>query len=713
MLGLKRFRGKHEAYFASVALMATIYESRGDEIEAHAYTASLPDTLPKAMFKRPLPTLGRQPEELESITPVNSLDPPTVGDAEAHLKSTNDAINTGSSTNQASTDETGSKPSIQPTLFSEAPVGAVVSADTVTSSQEPEHSETAENNMLYPPQLPLQAANIPTSSIDDVSEPETHLDAKRTVSAPEVDAIAPRRTRKALMKQCDDKSTLGRASKHSRKLSIPELFSNPRLLWARRSSDNVVVDDSENGVVSEAVNGAQPDRTANGRGIASPPLTKAEPQVPGHLDRTAKDLAPLDYAAKAAAIRVLESSGTLTEFWSPNWNTRFLWAADQGHESVVRLLLSDWECQQVFKIRSARTSLIGPNRHRKVSVNVVDKDGRSALHIAATRGHSNIVQILVAHGATRYKRMAGLSPDAKNVCPGFGLTPFECAVRNRDLETVKVFLGGVSYYHAADRHGWNLLHHAAYSGDPEVFSILLETGLDPQTPSNDGTTCLHIAAMNGKSNIMNVILERHVDVERKDGSGSTPLLHAVSGGHTECVQLLESAGADTKWSNASGANLLHVASQRGHAQLIETLCSMGFALDAQDGTGLTPLHHAVYGCHGAGVEALYWLGASFRVVDNLGNSVLHIAAKVGSTSTIEKLIFLGADPNRQNEVGQTPIMLAAAEKHQEATKRLLAVKSDVDMQDSTRMTAFSLARANGRDALAQLLWRERLRWESK
>ncbi|MHC4537535.1 MAG: ankyrin repeat domain-containing protein, partial [Planctomycetota bacterium] len=116
--------------------------------------------------------------------------------------------------------------------------------------------------------------------------------------------------------------------------------------------------------------------------------------------------------------------------------------------------------------------------------NMKDKEGCTPLHIAAHRGHTAVVQLLSAEGA---------SVNARH-----------------------------------DEEGWMPLHVAAYSGHPDAVELLLAEGTDVNTRLHTGHTSLHLAAGNGHVDVVELLLAEGANIEARDNLGTTPLCKAAN-----------------------------------------------------------------------------------------------------------------------------------------------------------------------------------------
>ena len=192
--------------------------------------------------------------------------------------------------------------------------------------------------------------------------------------------------------------------------------------------------------------------------------------------------------------------------------TSLSWAAGNGHEVVVKLLLA------------------------KEGINPDSKDtrhGRTPLSWAAWRGHEAVVKLLLAK--------EGVDPDSKSKS---GRTPLSWAAEKGHEAVVKLLLAkeGVDPDSKRTKYGRTPLSWAARRGHEAVVKLLLaKEGVDPNSKDTEyGRTPLSWAAGKGHEAVVKLLLTKEgVDPDSKDtGNGRTPLSWAARKGHEAVVKLL-------------------------------------------------------------------------------------------------------------------------------------------------------------------------------
>lgn len=199
--------------------------------------------------------------------------------------------------------------------------------------------------------------------------------------------------------------------------------------------------------------------------------------------------------------------------------------------------------------------------------------GWTALHESAKRGHSDVVRLLLQHGA---------NPNAREA--GDNTFPLHWAAAGGHLEVVRAVLDaggdvhGLGDVHMRDVIGWATLYRAP--GDDanqmdasrrQLIALLLERGADhhifsaicigdldlirgvvEQNPElldrrlsrfEHGMTPVHFAIHRRRYDILDLLIELGADLEAEDGSGQTALAVAMLRGDQEAMRRLHSAGA--------------------------------------------------------------------------------------------------------------------------------------------------------------------------
>ncbi|XP_052809412.1 ankyrin-3-like [Mya arenaria] len=241
----------------------------------------------------------------------------------------------------------------------------------------------------------------------------------------------------------------------------------------------------------------------------------------------------------------------------------------------------------------------------KVSVDVYDQDGLTALHYAARAHHHAAVQVLLENKADVRKNSES------------HLTPLMYACRNEptskslsdQVSTVEKLLDRGASQTDKDRDGFNALHHCALCGPLEICQLLIEkaNGADIiNATTKQGWTPLHIAVMQwdidkpGKNrrNMVEYFIRNKNKLDDEDENKRTPLHIAAIKGNVDVAKLLlNSQKIDVDCKDEDGNTPLMLASKYGNKELIDLLIGENKCkIVHQNKDGMTALHYAaLYG----------------------------------------------------------------------------------------------------------------------
>jgi hypothetical protein len=122
------------------------------------------------------------------------------------------------------------------------------------------------------------------------------------------------------------------------------------------------------------------------------------------------------------------------------------------------------------------------------------------------------------------------------------------------------------------------LHEAAFLGDLELLSILIDQGVSVNSEEH-GFYPLHQACSSGKFDCAKLLIEKGHLLEPRTDRGITPLLLAVMEGREMIVQYLIQQGADLHTVCENGLGALHLSLIRGQFQVVDVLNKSGIKLE--------------------------------------------------------------------------------------------------------------------------------------
>jgi cytohesin len=221
-------------------------------------------------------------------------------------------------------------------------------------------------------------------------------------------------------------------------------------------------------------------------------------------------------------------------------------------------------------------------------VSSTDYWGMTPLHFAATWGHKDVAELLLANHA---------EVNAKN---HDGETPLHYAAIQGDKDVAQLLLANRADPNATDKDGETPLHKAAEDPTKDVAELLLANHAEVNAKDHDGRTPLHDAAAFGHKDVAELLLANHAEVNAKDNDGRTPLHFAAHDGmsgswlpYKDVAELLLANHGQVNAKDNNGETPLHQAARMGHKKMAELLLANKAEAGATDNHGLTPLQSAI------------------------------------------------------------------------------------------------------------------------
>ncbi len=206
-------------------------------------------------------------------------------------------------------------------------------------------------------------------------------------------------------------------------------------------------------------------------------------------------------------------------------------AVDGGNSELVKLLLdhgADWR----ITTRSGWTVLSRACSHGTPQIVDLLLEHGADLNTRDIWGSLPIYGAVTTRNATMLEHLVarGARPDLKLA---IDLNQLEMArqLLEQDSSCARMRFGT----------GLTLLHDSAQVGDSRLAAIqlLLKFGARVNATTNWGATPLHLAALNGNLRTIQLLKENGADANTEDKRGRTPLMLALGKGHSTCAALLD------------------------------------------------------------------------------------------------------------------------------------------------------------------------------
>ncbi|XP_077567363.1 ankyrin repeat domain-containing protein 26-like isoform X1 [Stigmatopora nigra] len=164
------------------------------------------------------------------------------------------------------------------------------------------------------------------------------------------------------------------------------------------------------------------------------------------------------------------------------------------------------------------------------NINHVDKQNRSALHIACSRGNEEVVRFLIK----------------KNI-----------------------------QINLCDKQHKSALITAVQAQQEGCANILLEHKANTNLADSDGNTALHAASAIPSISAVISLVKHNADINAKNLEGVSPLTLAVKKDHIHVAEFLLKKGADVNILDSHRRTPLMIAANKGRLQMVQTLLKFG------------------------------------------------------------------------------------------------------------------------------------------
>lgn len=315
----------------------------------------------------------------------------------------------------------------------------------------------------------------------------------------------------------------------------------------------------------------------------------------------------------------------------------------------------------------------------------------NALHWAAIFGMVDAVNFLAE---------VGLNLDG--TC-SMGRTPLTLAAEKGHTMVVKLLLVKGAELARQSQNGGTALTWAAYYGRLETVRYLLEEGLDINHADNAGLTALAVASNAGYCEMVEFLISKGANVNTTSilPEHITPVTAAALTGHTDVVTTLLRSGADLQLPDQAGVRTLDGAMRAGHMNTVKVLLEyLGGPEHPKDSVAL---QIAMADTRNAAVSLMNTVSLMFQqiqsqpkdqrevawiewVLQQGGNLVapkaisvmMHTAMESLDRKIVKELLRLGADPNMNlpGRHDQTPLAIAVELSDIDLVRTLLMYGAD-------------------------------------
>lgn len=314
---------------------------------------------------------------------------------------------------------------------------------------------------------------------------------------------------------------------------------------------------------------------------------------------------------------------------------------------------------------------------------------RTALHSAVSNNDDNLIQDRIQVAELLLKN--GVHIDAKD---RDGSTALILAAEGGYKGLTELLTENGADINAQNGHGDSAITLSAKGGHEEVVAYLVEKNVDVNTANGDGDTALIMAARIGNQKIAKKLIE---------GGASMDIALAAEQGYEVVLNLLIGGGINGNHPRGNLDTAILLAAQRGHAKIVILLLQNGAGVDARDKDSNTPLILAAERGHQDVVEVLLNYNADVDALGEDGRTAL-LALGGQHEKIIELLLKKAADPNARDTSQSTALHWAALAGDERAVKLLLDHGADPHSKSDDLSTPLHSAANSGVEGVVRLLW---------
>ncbi|TKS75775.1 Ankyrin repeat domain-containing protein 6 [Collichthys lucidus] len=215
-----------------------------------------------------------------------------------------------------------------------------------------------------------------------------------------------------------------------------------------------------------------------------------------------------------------------------------------------------------------------------------------------------------------------INKGAKVAVTKYGRSPLHLAAYKGHIEVVRILLKAGCDLDIQDDGEQTALQRAAVVGNSDIISALIQEGCALDRQDKDGNTALHEVSWHGFSHSVKLLVKAGANAHAKNKAGNTALHLACQNGHAQSSKVLLLGGSRPDSKNHAGDTCLHVAARYNHVAMIHILLGAFCSVSEKNLAGDTPLHVAAALNHKKTVRLLLEAGADSCICNNAGHTAL-------------------------------------------------------------------------------------------
>lgn len=433
--------------------------------------------------------------------------------------------------------------------------------DDISSNSDQEHAWGKLQQELQDagiaPELSSQDRDIIMSTFRRAADQDDHL--KRIMSAPEVcEPIDRLRTSTDSLAEAQETRATRQENGRSDKEVVPEKEENFPIPVASELQD---IDDSSKHALATITSPlddfpipvwTEPGLQSNGNDEHVVATWQPDTlPIPVETDNRHSRAGSRTSMCSSSASNSQPSAFTLSRGKKPSLMSRVKFKLTKSHDFIALVQMGG-----LYSIRDAL--------EKGANVNATNEVNQTALMVAISFGHEDVVSLLLEWGA-KTEKMGSYGETALGTA----------ALRGLD-DIAQLLLVHGTDPDSAKNLGKTALSQAAICGSLSMTRLLLDWGADPNAVSSNGATALACAADNGRIQTAQLLLDRGAQVDKCGYPRRTPLFKAVQRGNIKMAELLLSSGADPNCQDSHKQSPMTLAIFLDRVEMVSMFHQHGF-----------------------------------------------------------------------------------------------------------------------------------------
>ncbi len=269
------------------------------------------------------------------------------------------------------------------------------------------------------------------------------------------------------------------------------------------------------------------------------------------------------------------------------------------------------------------------------------------------------------------------------------------AIEEGDVETIKMLLDNGMDINTPLYKGRTPLIEAAHLQQTDVLTYLANRGAEVNIIAEDGYTAMLEAAEHGPLAHVKLLAQQNADINQTLNGDFSPLMFAIDHGHEDIALYLINQEADITGTFQRGRPLLVQSAHHQASRIVKALVEAGADVNEQGLDEYTAVMEAAE--HGplSTVEFLVEHGAKLELEMANGYNALSLAVDHDQPEIAEYLIGNGMKVSKLSSNGRPPLIEACHQRQEGIAASLIEQGVDINAVDRQGYTALLEATEHG------------------